>query len=240
MTRSAKRRWTRWLADAVLPPRCLGCNQVGTPLCDACERDLPRLPEPSCPICASVVGLPTVCDDCAAARPVFDRVTAGLHYRGPVRRALLQLKFGQRQDLARGLGLAAAMAARRAGLAADLVVPVPLHHASQKTRGYNQAALIAREVAYQLDLPLRTVLERHRDAPRQARARDADERRRNVAEAFRARTRLDGLAVLLVDDICTTGATLDACAAALKKAGAARVEALVAARTESNVHRPDD
>lgn len=236
----APRGWTRGLSDAVWPPRCLGCATIGTPLCDRCDASLPRLPDPQCPRCATVVPQAGECGDCQEQAPAFDRLIAAFHYRGPVRRALLKLKFGQRQDIARGFGLAAAQAAVATGIAWDCVVPVPLHPGSQKQRGYNQAELIAREVAFQLHAPLRASLVRHRDAPRQARARDAEERRRNVAGAFRSLAALDGLAVLLVDDICTTGATLDACARALKEAGAARVDALVAGRTESSDHRTDD
>jgi len=118
-----------------------------------------------------------------------------------------------------------------AELDADVVVPVPLHPARERQRGYNQALLLAREVARHLGLPLDTKgLRRWKDTPAQVGLEGMETRRANVAGVFRARTSFSGLRVLLVDDVCTTGATLEACALALRKAEAIQVRGLVFAR----------
>jgi len=118
---------------------------------------------------------------------------------------------------------------------ADVLVAVPLHSRRQRTRGYNQSLLLAREVSRRLDLPLAAeALFRRRDTPPQARAMEADARRRNVAGAFDCRPgAVAGRRVLLVDDVTTTGATLDACARALLAEGeASSVWALTFARED--------
>ena len=119
-------------------------------------------------------------------------------------------------------------------LPVDLVVPVPLFGRRQRLRGYNQSALLARELARLDGLPLAVrALSRRRDTPPQARSVDAETRRRNVAGAFAAdRRQVEGRRVLLVDDVMTTGATLDACAQALRQGGAASVWALTFARED--------
>ena len=122
-----------------------------------------------------------------------------------------------------------------APLPADMLVPVPLHPRRQRARGYNQSLLLAREVSRRLDLPLATeALFRRRDTPPQARAVEADARRRNVADAFDCRSgAVAGRRVLLVDDVTTTGATLDACARVLlAEGGASSVWALTFARED--------
>jgi competence protein ComFC len=120
-------------------------------------------------------------------------------------------------------------------LLADLLVPVPLHPHRQRARGYNQSLLLAREISRRLELPLAAeALVRRRDTPPQAKAVEADARRRNVADAFDCRPRaVAGRRVLLVDDVTTTGATLDACARALlAEGGASSVWALTFARED--------
>ena len=117
------------------------------------------------------------------------------------------------------------------GISVDAVVPVPLHPKRLRERGYNQAELLAREVAKTLDLPMEAnAVERVSHGPPQARSRALEERGASVQGAFEARARVDGRRILLVDDVCTTGATLDACAQALKAGGAACVWGLTFAR----------
>jgi ComF family protein len=129
-------------------------------------------------------------------------------------------------------------AARGAGVAGDVVVPVPLHPARLAERGYNQAALLGAAAAAELGVPLLARgLARTRDTPQQARL-DRAARRANVAGAFRARARLRGKRVVLVDDVATTGSTLAACTRALLDAGAASVTALVVARAEHRGEGP--
>lgn len=212
------RAFVSWLADLLAPPVCAACDA--------------RLPRRSvfCAACAHAVVH-------AEAQPAIDDVpplVAFALFGGAVADALRRLKYGGRSDLAVPLGHLARRAARSARVLADVVIPVPLHPARLAERGYNQAALLGAEVAEELGVPLSArALSRTRHTPQQARL-DRASRLGNVAGAFRVRTpvQVRGRRVLLIDDVSTTGATLAACAAALREAGAATVTALVVARTE--------
>jgi ComF family protein len=141
------------------------------------------------------------------------------------------LKYRNGRALALPLGSIMATWCDAHALRADVIVPVPLHPDRLRERGYNQAALLARELERRVGLPVReSVLSRVRYTRSQMEL-DAEARRRNVQGAFRcADGRVRGQHVLLVDDVCTTGATIAACADALRAGGAARVEALTLAR----------
>jgi ComF family protein len=211
-----------WVGDLVraalalvYPPRCAACDARtdGEELlfCGVCAGALVRLD---------------------AADAVAGRI-APWEYGGPLADALLRLKHAGRADLGEPLGRAIAREAAAVIAAArvDVVVPVPLHPARLRARGYNQAALLALGVGEGARLPIELgALERVRDTPPQ-RGLGPAARRRNVREAFAARgARVAGKRVLLVDDVLTTGATAAACAGALEAAGATRVVVLTAAR----------
>ncbi|MFT3766723.1 MAG: phosphoribosyltransferase family protein [Minicystis sp.] len=211
-----------WLADVLAPPACAACDarvRRRAVFCAACvPAVLPAAPEPAS----------------GGAPPVIAFALFG----GAVAEALRRLKYAGRSDLAGPLGHLARRAARAAHLDVDVVIPVPLHPARLAERGYNQAALLATEVARELAVPTSALaLARTRHTPQQARL-DRAARLGNVTGAFRVRlpAQVRGRRVLLVDDVSTTGATLSACATALRDAGAAAVTALVVARTA----RPDE
>lgn len=154
--------------------------------------------------------------------------------------AILRLKYAERPDLGPRLGLAMVGAAGGSRGAIDLVVPVPLHPKRLAERGYNQAALLAAPVAAALEVPLAPrLLRRRSDTPRQA-ILDRGARMANVREAFVAREPAHGKRILLVDDVRTTGATLGACAAALRAAGASRVDTLALAQRSRDDTPPRD
>jgi ComF family protein len=200
---------------------------LSPPACAACDTRLER-EAVFCPSCAGAF-VPTP-PHVVRGLPVF---AAGA-YGGPLADAVQRLKFGDRPDLARPLGDLLRAVAQRSGLACDLVVPVPLHRRRRLERGYNQAALLARSVTQTVEARLDVdSLERLRaDGPQVALGAAA--RARNVEGAFAVRPgrSLQGCRVLLVDDVVTTGATAEACAAALQKGGATTVAVLCVARVQ--------
>jgi ComF family protein len=199
-------------------------------LCAACDADLPRLAGPLCPRCALASPAGAVCGRCLARAPAYDGTVAALAYAFPADVLVQALKFRGELALAPLFGqLLAARLGR--GARADAVLPVPLSAARLRARGFNQALEIARYVARATGTRLEPRLaERSRDTASQMDLPYA-ERARNVRGAFRCGAALEGAEVALVDDVMTTGATLDELAATLKRAGAARVVNWVVART---------
>jgi ComF family protein len=199
-------------------------------LCAPCEADLPCAPEPACPRCALASPEGAVCGRCIAHAPHYDATLSALAYDFPADALIHALKYRGELALADLLGARLCRRLPAAGRI-DLLVPVPLSAARLRRRGYNQAAEIGRTVARVARVPLRVRLcERVADTPPQTELPWA-ERERNVRGAFRCTVGLGGARVAVVDDVMTTGATLDALARALKSAGAAHVVNLVAART---------
>lgn len=228
------------LLSFLLPAPCLACGQpaAGAPLglCRACRAQL-RRPRPGCHQCGRELGgaLPAGfrCGRCRADPPAFEALLAAWRYQPPMDHVIAALKYRRLEYLGRHLAQDVLARLVAAG-PFDVVVPVPLHFWRRWSRGFNQAERIAEEVAAGLHLDLARALARRRATPSQTRLPRV-ERRANVADAFRVRrgqvAALAGRHVLLIDDVVTTGATLDAAARALRAAGAARVTAAVAART---------
>ena len=208
---------------------CLLCGAEGGPelLCPACIAELPALAE-SCPRCALPSPAGAVCGSCLNHPPHFDATLALWRYEFPCDRLVQALKYRARLALA---GFFARNLASRPIPEVDLIVPMPLHAKRLAERGFNQALEIARGLARHLRRPIepRGVL-RVKDTPPQTEL-PYEERARNVHGAFLCRLDLSGASVAVLDDVMTTGATLNELARALKRAGAARVENLVIART---------
>lgn len=215
---------------ALLPQDCLVCGAGSAErlLCPACEADLPRLPAVHCPLCALPTPDGEICGTCLKAPPHFDATLAVFAYAFPVDRLIQALKYQHRLALTHYFGEALAAVAHDT---ADVLLPLPLHPQRLRQRGFNQAVEIARPLAHALRLPLALdAVTRDKDATPQA-SLPWKERRRNVRNAFLCRVDLSGRRVLVVDDVMTTGATLDELARSLKQRGAARVTNLVVART---------
>jgi ComF family protein len=172
------------------------------------------------------------CPYCRKWKLDIDGVRSPFAFEGLVRRAVHQLKYGHFKALAAPLGRLLGEYLETEPVAADVLVPVPLHSRRLRDRGYNQSALLAAEVGRRNGLPVVTdSLVRLRYTKAQVKTADAGERQRNLAGAFGCRdAKLAGKRVLLVDDVCTTGATLNSCAIALREAGAASVWGLALAR----------
>ena len=220
--------------DLLYPPRCALCGRGGAFLCEACLGALPRAEGRRCGVCWLPLDPYEACRGCAEHRPAFSAVRAPFRYAGDVRTLVHAFKYEGRTTLAEPLTRALVGCYREHGLAADVVVPVPLKGRRRRQRGFNQALLLARGLGRAAGLPVAEALVRVRFPRPQARATSAAERRRNVAGAFAVvdATAVNGRRVLVVDDIATTGATLDACARALLDAGAAEVLALTLARED--------
>ena len=208
---------------------CLLCSAESGPelLCPACIAELPALAE-SCTRCALPSPGGSVCGSCLASPPHFDVTIALWLYEFPCDRLVQALKYRARLALA---SFFARSLASRLGPEIDLLVPMPLHPRRLAQRGFNQAVEIARGLAKHTGLPLRRrAARRVKDTAPQAEL-PYDERARNVRGAFACDLDLSGKRVAVIDDVMTTGTTLSELARALKRAGAARVENLVIARS---------
>jgi len=193
-------------------------------LCAACAASLPALPE-HCPRCALPSPSGSLCGDCLASPPHFDRTQALWLYEFPCDRLVQALKYRSWLALAPFFG---GKLASLPLLAVDLVVPMPLHPDRLAQRGFNQAVEIARSLAKRVRLAPRGA-RRIKDTTAQTEL-PYEERARNVRGAFACDLDLTGQSIAVVDDVMTTGATLNELARVLKRAGAARIENLVVAR----------
>jgi ComF family protein len=198
-------------------------------LCAQCDADLPRLDAALCPRCALASPGGAVCGRCLTHPPPYDATIAALAYRFPADVLVQALKF--RGELALAPLLGDLLASRASGKGVDLLVPVPLAPRRLRERGYNQALEIARRVAAVAGLRLAPEACRRTRETSEQMGLALDERERNVRGAFDCPQLVGGATVAVVDDVMTTGATLAEVAAALKRAGAARVINWVVART---------
>ena len=218
------------LLDLVYPPRCPGCGSMGTVLCASCQARIERPPAPACIRCGHPTPTESLCPTCRATPSHLDRIAASAVFVSPLREAIHELKYNNGRALARPLGVRMAAYWQEHGFDADVIVPVPLHKARLVERGYNQAALLARVLGQATGIPLdEKAVVRHKATQQQA-LLNAAERRENVKEAFTCRGDVAGMRIVLVDDVATTGATLEACAAALRAGGASGVWAFTLAR----------
>jgi ComF family protein len=198
------------LRDFFLPPRCVSCQVAGTYFC---------------PVCQAALSQPA-----AREVPPLDGLHTVASYQGPAQDAVHALKYEGKRPLAWLLAKPMAALLRATGWPITVITAVPMHAAHQAERGYNQAALLAEALAKQMHVPFEEeILIRQRETASQV-GLNAQERWQNVAEAFQA-SDVRGQVVLVVDDVATTGATLAACASALKKAEASHVFALTFAST---------
>lgn len=211
-------------------PSCAVCSLAPGPVCRDCETDYFPVSRPRCEVCALPLhGGDTICGRCLSSPPHFDRATALADYAPPVDGMVLALKFGARLDLASVFGRLLAQRATPDERA--LVVPVPLSFERMSERGFNQSLQIARAYCAGTGARLAAdAVRRIRHAPPQQ-ALALDERRRNIRGAFSSSGQVAGRSVLVVDDVMTSGSTMDEVARTLAAAGAARVHALVVART---------
>ena len=253
-TGQGARAWLTSVSDAlvsiIFAAGCRICDGLlpdsrRVPICGECLSSFERIPSVICEICGRPLpGLTReeaqlqLCPACLDKTYAFDRARSFAIYQDSLVKAILLLKFEQMEPLGAWFAerLTELVQAEPDKLAADVVVPVPLHRDREKERGYNQAALISKPLAKCLSVPHKAVLLMRTRARPDKRILSLEERWESVRGAFATRpgSQVDNLRVLLVDDVLTTGATLDACSRALREAGAKSVIGLTVARAVRN------
>lgn len=222
--------------DALLPPICTLCGSAtpGDQLCAPCTADLPWN-TPACPGCALPSAQAVLCPACLHKPRVFDAAHAAFVLATPVQQGIHALKYQARFQQAMLLGSAFASQLRgRIEPLPTLLIPVPLHWRRQWWRGYNQSLELARAIGAELGIAVdQTAAKRLRATPDQI-GQSAAQRRKNLKDAFAVCPRVDGQHVALLDDVMTTGATLEELARACKASGATTVEAWAIARQPLN------
>jgi len=239
------------LVSVFFPAGCRICEKLlitasRVPICSECLASFERVPNVVCEVCGLPLPgrtpkpeqQPLLCPACTEKTYAFDSARSFAFYQGALIRAILLLKFEQIEPLGAWFAERLAEMVENEGdrLAADVVVPVPLHRERERERGYNQAALISKPLAKRLRLPHKAVLLMRTRARPDKHVLSLEERWASVRGAFATRpgSQVDNLRVLLLDDVLTTGATLDACARALREAGAKSVAGLTIARAVRN------
>lgn len=216
------------MLDLLLPQRCLVCSLPGGQLCDGCRSSLPRIAPPLCGRCGAPSAWPVErCRECGGRRLAFATARAAVAYDASVKRVVAAWKERGLRGVATWAAEVIVEAAPAPTVAAVAFVPPDPDRSLR--RGHHAAERLARELGLAWDLPVERLLERTRVSPRQ-RGLTHGERRRNVRDAFRPTGRVPP-SVLLVDDVYTTGSTVDAAASTLRKGGARRVEVVTFART---------
>lgn len=240
----------RVVLDFIFPPLCAHCRAPvaeANNLCARCWERIGFLSEPLCAVCGYPfeydAGPETLCAACHRRLPAFDRARSLMRYDEASRDPILSFKRADRLDLVPAFARWLCAAGRDLIAEADIIVPVPLHRWRLWRRRFNQSALIAQVLGRRAGKPVDCLaLVRTRATPSQGDMPSAAARRRNVQGAFRVLsgrvTGLRGKSVLLVDDVFTTGSTIEACARALKRAGVARVFVLTLARVVRPVTKP--
>ncbi len=251
--------WINIIQDYLLPPTCILCGNPGhdsRDICHSCYTQLPRNNR-CCYRCAEILEIPIsapvlscrtlpaqppltaspakplppiLCGRCLSRQPAFDETYAPFIHQAAIRHLIGALKFGADYKNARLLGTLLAEHLKQTAERPDLIIPVPLHKARYRQRGFNQAIEIARTVAKELQIPLDLAsCRRHRDTPHQTQL-PAKKRRKNLKNAFSVIKPIHARHIAILDDVMTTGSTAHELAYILKKAGVSRVDVWVCAR----------
>ncbi len=224
----ASRIWSQ-AVDAVFPPRCVSCRAFGRFVCGDCLARMVRAEHPRCGVCWQP-SADSRCQHCRPEQPAFTAIRSVYAFGGPARDLIHALKYSGVSAVAPQMGEEMAALLLRWEPGVSTIVPVPMGGSRERRRGYNQSALLAREIGRFTGIPVARRALVRRPGPSQVEQPDEAARRANAKNAFAAGRKPVSDDVLLVDDTMTTGATLDACARILKSVGADRVYGLTFAR----------
>jgi competence protein ComFC len=224
-------KFKRIALDLLFPRWCIGCGREGSYICDSCCRSLSVIVPPVCPACGRPQSRETLCPECTDIQHEIDGIRSPFLFDGLIRQAIHELKYRNLRALAPSLAGLLHEYLLENPVGGEVLVPVPIHIKRLRERGYNQSALLAKELGKLSGLPVvdDCLVRTSYNLP-QARSESVSERRDNVAGSFKCLDeRLSGRRVIVIDDVSTSGATLNACAGALEAAGAASVWGLVLA-----------
>ena len=224
----ASRIWSH-AVNAVFPPRCVSCRTFGRFVCDDCLEQMVPAEHPRCGVCWQP-SADSRCSQCHHAQPAFTAVRSVYAFQGPARDLIHALKYSGVSAVAPLMGAEMAGLLLRWAPDVSTIVPVPMAGSRQRRRGYNQSRLLAREIGRLTGIQVAGEALMRRAGPSQVEQPDETSRRANVEDAFAVGREHVGDSVLLVDDVMTTGATLDACARVLRSEGAHRFYGLTFAR----------
>ncbi len=231
LQQQGRQAWS-WMIDLLFPPKCGGCLTAGSLWCEACRAAVKPIEPPWCEKCGNPLVAERLCGNCRANPLQIEKIRSAASFEGVLRHAIHRFKYERLSSMAEPFGEMLADYWRAEQLTADWLIPVPLHPSRERDRGYNQSELLARQLARRVNVPIGSRGLRRTRATAVQMTLNAAQRRENVTGAFEcAELRVRGARVVIIDDVGTTGATLDACAQAVLKAGAASVMGLTLART---------
>ncbi len=220
--------------DLVFPPKCGGCKRWGARWCHSCQEAVQIIGEEACPTCGEPhpFGSRQLCVRCQTVKTYFERLRSWAYFKSPVKEAVYELKYHHNIGLGERLARELVTLVNSFDWVFEMVIPVPLGSGRLKERGYNQVMLLARPMAWALQVPLQTqAVKRVRETSSQV-GLSRSQRTQNVRDAFAADPSiLEGRRALLVDDVVTTGATFNACAKALKDAKSGTIYGITLARS---------
>lgn len=215
----------------LFPARCLGCRRTGEYVCAPCLADLEPPAENACSTCQTAIKAGSVCAMCEYGDFIYDTINAVFQMNGTARNLVHALKYEDLRALAPKMGEIMAEYIATRDLQTDVLMPLPIHPKRMRQRGYNQSALLGKVVADHLQIAFDdTTLVRIKHTPPQVALKVLEERINSMRGAFRCDTDLDGKNVLLLDDVVTSGSTINEATVALKNAGAGSVDVLAFAR----------
>ena len=231
LQRRGRQAWSGFI-DLLFPPRCGGCQSVGSLWCEACRAAVQPIGPPWCEKCGEPFVTDRLCSNCRAHPLEIEKIRSVALFDGVLRQAIHRFKYERLASMAEPFGDMLADYWRAEQFTADWLIPVPLHPSRERDRGYNQSELLTRRLARRVNVPGNSKGLRRIRATAVQMTLNAAQRHENVAGAFECvEPRVRGARVIIIDDVSTTGATLEACAQAVLKAGAATVMGLTLART---------